>query len=51
MKINMTSIFKPIITKIIDNMPSVKLERKIDNFKAIVDRNKLIAPAIIQLMM
>ena len=40
-----TGIFKNTIAKILYNTPSAKLERKIDNFIMVMNRNKIIAPA------
>ena len=43
MKIKITNIFTNTINKILSNTPHVKLERKVDVFLAIMNRNKLIA--------
>ncbi len=47
MKIKMTDLLVPIVAKIIYHLPSVKLERKIDYVKAVMDRNKLLDPIIL----
>ena len=44
MKIRITSIFKNTFTKIINICPSVKLERKIDSYLVVLNRNKLKTP-------
>lgn len=43
MKIKITNIFTNAINKILSNTPHVKIERKVDVFLAIMNRNKLIA--------
>lgn len=45
MKVKMRNIFTNTIAKILYNTPSAKLERKIDTYIAILNRNKLVAPA------
>lgn len=43
MKIRLTGI--GFITKLLYNTPSSKLERKVDTFLVVLNRNKLVAPA------
>lgn len=45
MKIRITSIAKSFVTKLLYNTPSAKLERKIDTFLVVLNRNKLVASA------
>ena len=45
MKIRMTNIVKNTVTRLLANTPSAKLERKVDTFLVILNRNKLVAPA------
>lgn len=43
--IKITNLFQNTIDKILYNIPSIRMERKIDSYQKIVNRNKLIAPA------
>lgn len=45
MKLIITNIIRKNFVKILSYAPSIKLERKVDTYKKIVDRNKLIAPS------
>ena len=45
MKIRLTSICKNMITNALANTPSAKLERKVDTFLGVLNRNKLVAPS------
>lgn len=43
MKIKITNMFTNTINKILYNTPHAKLERKVDTFLVVMNRNKLIA--------